>query len=349
MIKVGVAGATGYVGIELIRILLEHPDVQVCYVATQSHVGSLLSTVYPHLRGRTDLVCAELNGEAMAEECDLIFAALPHGHALPLAISALEANKKFIDLGADFRLKDPVSYERWYQHPPAPLSLLQEAVYGLPELTPFDQIKQARLVANPGCYPTSIALGAYPALSSGIVNPTRVIFDAKSGVSGAGRGLHTGSLFSEIGENFRAYGVGGTHRHTPEIEQILAQVAGTPLTVQFTPHLIPMVRGLLTTAYLPLCTLIPLEEVWKIYADTYQNKPFVRLCPIGEVPQTANVRGSNHCDIGLQVDPRTNTLIVVSVIDNLIKGAAGQAVQNMNLMFNLPETTGLKSLCPSYP
>lgn len=285
----------------------------------------------------------------MTKHCDLIFTALPHGHALELAQSILDAGKKMIDLGADFRLKNPASYEKWYNHPSASLELLESAVYGLPELGSRDKIKNAHFIANPGCYPTCSALGAMPAIAAGIVKTEAMIIDAKSGTSGAGRGLALGSHFCEVAENFKAYAVAGSHRHIPEIEQVLGEIAGCPVIVQFTPHLLPIVRGLLVTAYLPLKKEFTDEEIWKIYSNAYKDEPFVRLCPLGEFPQTSNVRGSNYCDIGLGFDKRTGMLVVISCIDNLVKGAAGQAVQNMNLMFNLPETMGLKSLCPAYP
>ncbi len=343
MIKVGIAGATGYVGVELIHLLLKHPKVEISYLGGQSHVGVPLSKVYPHFQSLTDLECSAVDAEEMAKHCDLIFTALPHGHALELAQPLLHAGRKLIDLGADFRLKNPASYQKWYHHPPASLELLESAVYGFPELGSRDKIKNAQLIANPGCYPTCTALGVMPALAAGIVKTDLMIIDAKSGTSGAGRGLSLASHFCEVAENFKAYAVAGSHRHTPEIEQVLGEIAGHPILVQFTPHLLPIVRGLLVTAYLPLKREMSGEEIWKIYADAYKDEPFVRLYPLGEFPQTANVRGSNYCDIGIGLDQRTGVLIAISCIDNLIKGAAGQAVQNMNLMFNLRETMGLSN------
>lgn len=349
MIKVGIAGATGYVGIELIRILANHPQVEIVYVATQSHTGQSLKAVYPHLQTIVDMECSPLDAEEMAKNCDVVFTALPHGIALSIAGPILKAGKKLIDLGADFRLKNQVSYEKWYGHAPAFSDLIESAAYGLPGIVSREKIKSSQLIANPGCYPTCIALGAYPAIAHGIVKTEGMIFDAKSGISGAGRGLALNAQFCEVAENFKAYAIGGSHRHTPEIEQILEGVAGCPITVQFTPHLLPMIRGLLVTGYFQLQKEISAEAIWEIYSQSYKDEPFVRLCPLGEFPQTANVRGSNYCDIGLAVDARNKTLIVVSVIDNLIKGAAGQAVQNMNLLFELPETMGLNQLCPAYP
>lgn len=349
MIKVGIAGATGYVGIELVRILANHPAVELVYIATQSHTGKMLKEVYPHLQSIVDMDCSPLDAEAMAKSCDCVFAALPHGVALNLAESILKAGKVFIDLGADFRLKVPETYEQWYGQKPAPKDLLETATYGLPGIVSREQIKNSRLIANPGCYPTCVAFGAFPALVAGLVKTESMIFDAKSGVSGAGRTVSLNSHFCEVAENFKAYSLAGSHRHTPEIEQILSTIAGHSVTVQFSPHLLPMVRGLLVTSYFQLQKDLSPEAIWGIYAKAYKEEPFVRLYPLGELPQTANVRGSNYCDIGLSVDLRNNTLIVVSVIDNLIKGAAGQAVQNMNLIFKLPETMGLEALCALYP
>jgi N-acetyl-gamma-glutamyl-phosphate reductase len=342
MIKVGIAGATGYVGMELIRILLNHPKVKIVYTASQSYVGEALDEVYPHFHSLIDLKCSELNAEEMAEKCDVVFSALPHGAVPELIVPILDAGKKLIDLSADFRLKNPASYEKWYNHPAASIELLQQAVYGLPELGIREKIKKTDLLANPGCYPTCSILGLMPALSSGIIKKDGIIFDAKSGTSGAGRTLSLGTHFCEVSENFKAYGIANTHRHTPEIEQALEEIVGQPINVQFTPHLIPIVRGLLVTAYSQLLEGISIEEIWKIYAKAYEDEPFIRLYALGKFPQTANVRGSNYCDIGLSVDNRTGKLIVISCIDNLIKGAAGQAVQNMNLMFGLPETMGLR-------
>lgn len=342
MIKVGIAGATGYAGIELVRILLGHPRVKIVYVGVQSHVGELLQSVYPHLQKRIDIECKALDVPQMVKQCDLIFTALPHGHALQFAQPILDAGKKLIDLGSDFRLKDPSSYQKWYHHPPAPKELLEEAVYGLPELGFRTQIKKARLVANPGCYPTSSLLGCAPAVAAGIVKVNEGVLDAKSGVSGAGRGLALSSHFCEVAESFKAYAVAGSHRHTPEIEQALGEIAGHPIVIQFTPHLLPIVRGLLVTAHFPLLKECSPEEVWEIYAQSYKNEHFIRLYPLGKFPETSHVRGTNNCAIGLALDNRTKRLIVISCIDNLIKGAAGQAVQNMNLMWDFEETMGIK-------
>lgn len=349
MIKVGIIGVTGYVGIELIRILIGHPQVKIVYVASRSDSGRPLSTVYPHLQTMVDIDCESLDMNEIAQRCDVVFTALPHGIAMNLAKPILEAGKKLIDLGADFRLKAPADYEKAYGKPAAPVEILQAATYGLPEWVPHERIREAQLIANPGCYPTCITLGAGPVISDGLVNLDRMIFDAKSGVSGAGRTLALQSHFCEVAENFKAYAIAGTHRHTPEIEQMLGSIADSSVTVQFSPHLLPMIRGMLVTSYFELCTDIALEGIWEIYHEKYKKHPFIRLCPIGMIPQTAHVRGSNYCDIGLAMDTRTRSLTVVSVIDNLVKGAAGQAVQNMNILYELSETMGLSQLCPTYP
>jgi N-acetyl-gamma-glutamyl-phosphate reductase len=347
MIKIGIAGATGYVGIELMRILANYSDAEIVYLASNTHHGLAITEVYPHIRSSAKLKC--LDPFAMAKECDLVFSALPAGHSTELAKAVVDAGKKMIDLGADFRLKNPTDYKQWYGHASPPGELLQQAVYGLPEITPHAKIQQASLIANPGCYPTCIALGAYPALSSGIIDIQRMIFDAKSGISGAGRTLALKSHFCEASENFKAYDIAGSHRHVPEIEQILCGIAGSPVTIQFTPHLLPMNRGLLVTSYLSLKHDVSTKDIWEIYSSAYQDKPFIKLYAEGLLPQTADVKGSNACHIGFKIDPRTNNLIVVSVIDNLVKGAAGQAIQNMNIMFDQPETKGLHHLCPIYP
>lgn len=349
MLRVGIVGGTGYVGIELIHILLNHAKAKITFVATQSHVGEPLTAVYPHLQSLIDIKCSALDLEQMSDLCDLIFITLPHGHAVEIARPMLAAGKKVIDLGADFRLKHSGSYEKWYHRPPAPQELLEKAVYGLPEVGFREKIKEACFIANPGCYPTCSALACMPAILADVVKTDDIILDAKSGVSGAGRTLALHSHFCEVGENFKAYEVAGSHRHIPEIEQLFGEIAGNPLVVQFTPHILPMVRGMLITAYMRLKKKYSVEEVWDIYSKIYQNEPFVRIYPLGQFPQTANVRGSNFCDIGLQIDERTNRLIVISCIDNLIKGAAGQAIQNMNLMHNMPEEMGMHYLFPTYP
>lgn len=347
-IKVGIAGATGYGGIELLRLLGNHPEAEVVLAGTESYVGQEMGAVYPHLAGRVTLPGREATAEALAAECDVVFTALPHGVPMKLAPAVLAAGKRLIDLGADFRLKDLAAFESWYKHRHSAPELMNEAAYGLPELY-REQIQSARLVGSPGCYPTACALAAAPLLKAGVVESRGIIFDAKSGVSGAGRGVNLGVHYAEVNENFKAYNIAGGHRHTPEIEQTLSDLAGEPVVVSFTPHLVPMTRGILTTAYFTLKQDLTTEQVLAIFRAFYQGEPFVRVRPAGDLPTTKQVWGSNYCDIGLQVDQRTGRVLVVAVIDNLVKGAAGQAVQSMNLLFGLPETTGLLNAAPVYP
>ncbi|MDB4896890.1 MAG: putative N-acetyl-gamma-glutamyl-phosphate reductase [Firmicutes bacterium] len=346
-LKVGIAGATGYAGIELIRLLGNHPEAEVVLAGTESYVGQELAAVYPHLAGHLSLPGRAATPEALADECDVVFTALPHGVPMKLAPAVLGAGKKLIDLGADFRLRDTAAFETWYQHKHEAADLMSEAVYGLPELYRAE-IRGARLVGNPGCYPTACALAAAPLLKAGVVESRGIIFDAKSGVSGAGRGLSLGVHFSEVTENFKAYNIAGGHRHTPEIEQTLSDLAGEPVVITFTPHLVPMVRGILATGYFQLTAERSTDELLALFREFYAGEPFVRVRPAGDLPQTKQVSGSNYCDIGLQVDRRTGRVLVIAVIDNLVKGAAGQAIQNMNLLFGLPETTGLAA-APIYP
>lgn len=347
-IKVGIAGATGYGGVELLRLLGNHPEAEVILAGTESYVGQELAAVYPHLAGRVKLTGREATPEALAAECDVVFTALPHGVPMKLAPAVLAAGKKLIDLGADFRLRDTSAFETWYKHKHEAMELQKQAVYGLPELY-RSVIKEASLVGNPGCYPTSCALAAAPLLKHGLVETKGIIFDSKSGVSGAGRGVNLGVHFAEVNENFKAYNIAGGHRHTPEIEQTLGDLAGTPVVVSFTPHLVPMTRGILTTAYFQLKNEATTDSLLGIFREFYQDEPFVRVRPAGDLPQTKQVWGSNYCDIGLQVDKRTGRVLVIAVIDNLVKGAAGQAIQNMNILFGLPETTGLLAAAPVYP
>ncbi|MEW8977706.1 MAG: N-acetyl-gamma-glutamyl-phosphate reductase [Symbiobacterium sp.] len=346
-IRAGIAGATGYAGVELIRLLGIHPEVQVVLAGTESYQGQELASVYPHLRGRIDLVGQEAAAEALAA-CDVVFASLPHGVTMALAPAVLGAGRRLIDLGADFRLRDVATYEAWYKKAHTAPDLAAEAVYGLPELY-REQVRGARLVANPGCYPTACALASAPLLKAGVVETRGIIFDAKSGVSGAGRGVNLGVHFSEVNENLKAYNIAGDHRHTPEIEQTLSDLAGERVVVSFTPHLVPMTRGILATGYFTLRRDLSTEQAVELFREFYAGEPFVRVRPAGDLPATKQVWGSNYCDIGVKVDRRTGRALVISVIDNLVKGAAGQAIQNMNLMFGLPETTGLLEAAPVYP
>ncbi len=345
MLKVAVVGASGYTGVELIRLLVGHPEIEISCVTSRQHEGLPISQVFPSLAGFCDLVCEPNDVAAIATKSDLVFTALPHQSAMEVIPGFLAAGCKVVDLSADYRLKDQTVYEQWYQAHSSP-ELLQEAVYGLPELF-RSEIVSARLVANPGCYPTSVALGLAPLLKNGLIDPATLIIDSKSGTSGAGRGAKQGSLFCEVNEGFKAYGV-ASHRHTPEIEQTLSLLAGNPIKVSFTPHLLPVNRGILSTMYATLREEQSTDELLALYRQSYAEEPFVRVMPGGELPNVAIVKGTNFCDVGVVTDPRTGRVIVVSAIDNLVKGAAGQAVQNMNLICGFREQLGL-GIVPLFP
>lgn len=347
MIKAGIIGATGYTGIELLRLLQHHPAVKVSYVATESYIGQEITEVYPHLKNHIDLKGEKLDLETIIKSCDVVFISLPHGHAMNIVQPLLDAGKKVIDLGSDFRLKKSLDYQHWYQQKPASEKLLKQAIYGLPEKGEREAIANASLIANPGCYPTAAILATIPAIKAGIVDLNECIFDAKSGISGAGRTVSLQNHYCEVTENLTPYQIAGSHRHIPEIEQELGFIGGKSITIQFTPHLVPMIRGLLVTAYFKLITPLSTQAANTIYQEAYQHEAFVRIC--NKVPQVKQVRGTNYCDLGIHVDTRTQRLIVVSIIDNLIKGAAGQAIQNMNLMHQLPETMGLTGNLTIYP
>lgn len=349
MINIGIIGATGYTGIELLRILKNHPKAQVRYATTETYAGQALQHTYPHLKQVTDLSGEKLDIAKVIACCDVVFIALPHGHAAAIAAPLLAAGKKVIDLGGDLRLKNPADYQHWYQHTPADTELLTTAVYGLPEAGWRDSIAKSTLVANPGCYATAAILAAAPLITTEVIDIYSGIFDGKSGVSGAGRTLSLNTHLCETTENFKAYQPGGTHRHVPEIEQALSTISGKPLTLEFTPHLVPMIRGLFMTAYFQLLQEVSTAQIRAMYQAYYESSPFVRLLPPSELAQTKHVRGTNYCDIAIFVNPRTKRLMVTSVIDNLGKGAAGQAVQNMNLMCQLPEEMGLDTLHAMYP
>lgn len=338
-VKASILGATGYTGAELVRLLAAHPAVELVGLTTQSYAGQPFWEVYPHLLGYVDLVCREQDVGALVRESDVIFAALPHGHAMHLAGEILGAGKALVDLGADFRLADARTFAAWYKMEHAAPELLPRAAYGLPEIH-REKIRESRLVANPGCYPTGAILALAPLLRERLVETGSIVIDAKSGVSGAGRAPSLNTHFCEVNESIKAYGV-ASHRHTPEIEQELSRLAGEPVVVSFTPHLVPMTRGILCTAYARLACTAETAELVEIYRRFYAGERFVRVLPPGMLPATKMVAGSNHCDIGLVVDRRARRVVVVSAIDNLLKGAAGQAVQNMNIMFGLPEGEGL--------
>jgi len=345
MLKVAIVGASGYTGIELLRILYCHPEVAVTCVTSERSAGKPVSGIFPTVRGRCNYILENLEPTRVAEKADFIFTALPHKAAMEVVPTFLKLGKKVVDLSADYRLKNPAEYEAWYEPHMNP-ALLKHAVYGLPELR-REKIRKADLIANPGCYPTSVILGLAPLLKKRMIDLSSVIADSKSGVSGAGRAAKVDTLFCEVHNGFKAYGV-ATHRHTPEIEQELSLLAGEKMTVSFTPHLVPIDRGILSTIYAQLNGLYTTEQILKVYEEFYDGEAFVRILPEGDFPSTRHVQGSNFCDIGLTVDPRTGRVVVVSVIDNLVKGASGQAVQNMNIMNGFPENMGLETL-PFFP
>ena len=341
MVKVGVVGATGYAGAEIVRLILGHAEAELVCVVSQSYEGQMLSDVYKNLKGICDLTCVGLNVDILADLCDVVFTALPHKTAKSVIPQMIEKGLKVVDLSADYRYNDPKVYEEWYQEKHDSVNLLNEAVYGLPELHRED-IRGKRLIGNPGCYTTCSILGAYPLLKNKLVDTSSIIIDAKSGVTGAGRGLAIDYHFCECTENTKTYKI-GTHRHTSEIEQELSIAAGEPIILSFTPHLIPQKRGILATIYANLKTDIDDETLLNIYKECYAKEKFVRIYDAGELPETNHVAGSNFVDIGLKVDHRLKRVVVVSCLDNLVKGAAGQAVQNMNLMFGLREDMGLEA------
>ncbi|HOV79967.1 MAG TPA: N-acetyl-gamma-glutamyl-phosphate reductase [Bacillota bacterium] len=338
-VRVSIVGATGYTGSELVRILAGHPEVELVSLTSRSYAGIPLREIYPHLDRYSGLVCEEMNMQKLMDVSDVVFVALPHGHAMPVALEAHRRGKKMIDLGADFRLEDYRVYEKWYKVEHGAKKLLGEAVYGLPEVN-REKIRGSWLVANPGCYPTSAVLALAPLLKQKLVDTKSIIIDSKSGVSGAGRTLSLGSHFCEVNENFKAYSV-AAHRHTPEIEQELGRIAGEKVSVTFIPHLLPVTRGILSTVYAEPRSPVGKDELRALYLDFYKDEFFVRVLPAGVFPQIKWVSGTNHCDIGVTVDGGTGRLIIISAIDNLVKGASGQAVQNMNIMCGLPEDKAL--------
>lgn len=339
-IKAAVFGASGYTGQELIRILSGHPQVDLVAVTSRRYANQPVSAVFPSLLGRTFLSYTNAAPDEISRICDVVFLALPHGVSMDIAPVFVKSGKKVIDLSADYRLKEVATYEKWYaKHSSA--DLFGQAVYGIPELY-RDDIVKTKLVANPGCYPTSIILGLMPALKNKLVDTSAIIADSASGVSGAGRDPVVGSLFCEVDGGFKAYKV-GNHRHTPEIEQELNKLAGEAFAITFTPHLLPVKRGILSTIYATMKKKITSADLHALYVSAYAGEEFVRVCPVGTYPNISSVCGSNYCDIGLAADLRTNRVIIVTAIDNLIKGAAGQAVQNMNLICGLAESCGLQT------
>ncbi len=342
-IKVGIIGATGYAGAELVRLLACHPWVEIEALSSVSFEGKNMSEVYPNLAGICDLPLEA--ADSLAERCHVLFAALPHGLSEPLAVKCRTSGTLLIDLGADFRLHDEAEYQEWYQKSYAYPELHNDAVYCIPELHRSQVSGRTPIIANPGCYPTSIALALAPALTDGLIESEGIIIDSKSGVTGAGRGLTQGTHFPDTNEAFAAYKA-GVHRHTPEIEQTLSALAGSPVKVVFVPHLLPVNRGIESTVYCK--AKADLDTVAAAYTDFYKNEKFVRVLPMGSYANIKNVRMSNYCDISLHYDKHTNTLILSSVIDNMFKGAAGQAIQNMNLCMGLPEDMGIGLIPPAF-
>ena len=343
MINVGVVGGTGYTGVALLRLLVSHPDVNLTMVTSRSETGTPVADTYPALRGLTDLNFSMPDQKALTD-CDLVFFATPNGTAMQMVPALLDAGTKVIDLAADFRLKDPAEWKQWYGIDHTCEDLLAEAIYGLPEIN-RDQIKDARLVANPGCYPTATTLGFLPLIEAGIISTDSLIADCKSGTSGAGREAKVTSLFAEVSDSFKAYAVSG-HRHLPEIIQTLNGASSSPVDLTFVPHLLPILRGIHSTLYADLIESD--HDLQALYEQRYKDEPFVDVMPVGSHPETRSVRGSNLCRIAIHRPGNGNRVVILSVIDNLEKGAAGQAVQNMNIMFRLAESAGL-DLVPLVP
>lgn len=346
MIKVGIIGSTGYAGNELVRILHGHKDVEIKWYGSRSYVDQKYCDVYQNMFQIVDDVCMDDNMQALAEEVDVIFTATPQGFCASLLNEDILSKVKIVDLSADFRIKDVATYEKWYGIEHKSPQLIEEAVYGLCEINRED-IKSARLLANPGCYTTCSILTVYPLAKEGLIDMNSIIIDAKSGTSGAGRGAKVDNLFCEVNENMKAYGV-TTHRHTPEIEEQLGYASGEEVLLNFTPHLVPMNRGILATAYANLKPGVTEEQVRAAYDKYYANEKFVRVLEKDVCPQTKWVEGSNYVDVNFKIDSRTSRIVMMGALDNLVKGAAGQAVQNMNLMFGLKETEGL-DLVPMFP
>ncbi|HET9751240.1 MAG TPA: N-acetyl-gamma-glutamyl-phosphate reductase [Casimicrobiaceae bacterium] len=338
MIRIGIVGGTGYTGVELLRLLAQHPQAEVVAITSRKDAGTRVAQMFPSLRGHYDLEFTE-PAQSDLQHCDVVFFATPHGVAMAQARELLAAGARIVDLAADFRLSDPTTFERWYKMPHACPDLLEEAVYGIPEIN-RDAIRKARIVANPGCYPTTVQLGFLPLVEAGVVDVRHLIADCKSGVSGAGRKAELSLSFTETSDNFAAYGIAG-HRHLPEIVQGLNRASREPIALAFTPHLTPIIRGILATLYAPLRDRD--VDLQALYEKRYAGEPFIDVMPAGSLPDTRSVRGSNTLRIAVHRPPDTDLALVLAVEDNLVKGAAGQAIQNMNLMFGIPETTGLKA------
>ena len=346
MIKVGIIGATGYAGAELVRILSRHKEAEIVWYGSRSYIEKPYASVYKNMFQIVDASCMDDNMGELADKADVIFTATPQGFCASLVSEEILSKTKIIDLSADFRIKDVSTYEEWYKIEHKSPQFIKEAVYGLCEMN-REAVKKARLVANPGCYTTCSILTAYPLSKEGLIDMDTLIIDAKSGTSGAGRGAKTANLFCEVNENMKAYGV-ATHRHTPEIEEQLGYASGKKVVLNFTPHLVPMNRGILVTEYASLKKGVSAGEVASVYEHYYGKETFIRVLEEGACPETKWVEGSNYVDIGFQIDKRTGRIIMMGAIDNLVKGAAGQAVQNMNLLFGIEEKEGL-DLVPMFP
>ena len=346
MIKAGIIGATGYAGAEIVRLLMGHPEVEIKWLGSRSYIDQRYADIYRNMFQIVEDICKDDNLDKLAEEVDVIFTATPQGFCASVINEEILSKVKVIDLSADFRIKDVATYEKWYGIEHKSPEYIKEAVYGLCEINRED-IKKARLVANPGCYTTCSILSLNPLVKEGLIDPSTIIIDAKSGTSGAGRGAKVDNLFCEVNENMKAYGV-ATHRHTPEIEEQLGYAAGQEIVLNFTPHLVPMNRGILVTAYASLKEKVSYETVKAAYDKYYEKEKFVRVLEKDVCPQTKWVEGSNYVDVNFKIDERTGRVIVMGALDNLVKGAAGQAVQNMNLVFGLDESTGL-DLVPMFP
>jgi N-acetyl-gamma-glutamyl-phosphate reductase len=339
--KVAIIGATGYTGVELLRLLLAHPEVEITALTSQKYIGLPIEEVFPSLKGRLSLVCEELNVERISQKAEVVFTALPHKRAMEVVPLFYERGKRIIDLSADFRFRKARIYEQWYQKHQAP-ELLSISVYGLPELH-REEIRKATIVGNPGCYPTGALIGLIPLVKEGLISLDGIVVDSKSGVSGAGRDVVLESLFCEVNEGVKAYKI-FSHRHTPEIEQELSEMARREVKVTFVPHLIPMDRGILTTLYVHLNKKMKTRDLLNLFEESYRREPFVRVYPEGRLPNTKDVRGSNFCDVGIVVSEADERAVIVTAIDNLVKGASGEAIQNMNLMVGYPETMGLDGI-----
>jgi len=340
-IKIAIVGGTGYTGVELLRLLANHPNAELVAITSRSEEGVKVADMFPNLRGFFDIAFSVPDVEQL-KKCDLVFFATPHGVAMSMTPELIASGVRVIDLAADFRIEDMEVWESWYGMKHTCPEIMTEVVYGLPEVY-REQIKVAKVVANPGCYPTAVQLGYQPLLKAGLIDVSDLIADGKSGVSGAGRGAKVGSLAAETSEGFKAYGVNG-HRHQPEMKQGLESMAGEPVGLTFVPHLIPMIRGIETTLYANLTMQINASELQNLFEDFYKDEPFVDVMPMGSMPDTRMVKGSNMLRMAVYQPAGTKKIVVTSVIDNLVKGAAGQAIQNMNIMFELPETTGVNQV-----